>query len=100
MGDLDGDLQRWVVTHRLGVLDPVFVVLSWIGSFGLVWILLALVATVLSRRPVVLGAVAAGVLSADLVALGLKVVSGRARPYVSQPEPEPLLRSPLELSFP
>lgn len=97
---LDHRIQRWVVTHRVEALDPVFTFLSRIGSLGLVWILLALVATVLWRRPVVLAAVAAGVLSADLLALGLKIVGGRTRPYGANPEPEPLLSTPLDLSLP
>ena len=38
---LDHDLFVWVVEHRAGPLDPVFVGLGWIAYAGLVWIVLA-----------------------------------------------------------
>ena len=34
-------LQSWVVDHRVGVLDPLFVALSYAGSFGFVWLVIA-----------------------------------------------------------
>ena len=35
MGGLDRELQDWVVDNRIGVLDPLFEALSYVGSFGL-----------------------------------------------------------------
>jgi undecaprenyl-diphosphatase len=52
------------------------------------------------RQPGLLALVTAGVLTADMLALGLKLAFGRDRPYVAHPHPEPLLGTPLDLSFP
>jgi undecaprenyl-diphosphatase len=40
------------------------------------------------------------VIAADYLALALKHLVGRKRPYVSDPDPEPLLTTGLDLSFP
>ena len=89
-----------MVTHRVDWLDPVFVLLSRIGTIGALWIAIAVVAALVQRRPVVLVLVSAAVLCADLIATGLKFVTDRPRPYVTFPEPEPLLATPLDLSLP
>lgn len=39
-------------------------------------------------------------IAADYLALALKHLVGRKRPYVSSPEPEPLMTTSLDLSFP
>jgi undecaprenyl-diphosphatase len=52
------------------------------------------------RRPDYVALVAIGVLTADVLALGGKYFTNRPRPYVSHPDPEPLLHAQLELSFP
>jgi undecaprenyl-diphosphatase len=75
-------------------------VLSWIGVYGAVWVALALVLAVRWRRPELFPLVAATVFSTDEITLGLKHLTGRERPYVSRPEPEPLLTTGLDLSFP
>jgi undecaprenyl-diphosphatase len=97
---LDEDLQRWVVTHRVGVLDEVFVALSVIGSLGAVWLVVALLLAIRQRRPTLFLHVTAGVYLADLLALLVKVITDRQRPYLDQPEPEPLVRAAFDLSFP
>ena len=58
--------------------------LSWIGTVGAVWIAIALVLAVLWRRPSVLVAVAAAVVSADLLADLGKLLVHRHRPYEHQ----------------
>jgi undecaprenyl-diphosphatase len=88
------------VTHRVEPLDGLFVFLSVIGSLGLVWIALALLIALLRRRAAVFVLVTAGVLASDLLALLLKLLTSRDRPYVRHPEPEPLLGTPLDFSFP
>jgi undecaprenyl-diphosphatase len=40
------------------------------------------------------------VLVADLIALGLKQLTDRPRPFIADPTPEPLLETPLDLSLP
>ena len=65
---LDRRLERWVVGHRVGWLNDVFVWLSRIGTWGLVWIGLALVLAVAWRRPRPVLVVAAAALLSDLTA--------------------------------
>ncbi len=92
---LDHRLERWVVLHRVGWLDWFFVWLSRIGSYGLVWLVLAVVAVWLWRRPIAFPLV----LIADAVADGLanlgKVAFDRTRPHL-----DPLVHVPHSASFP
>ncbi len=97
---LDERLQRWTVDHRAEALDILFVGLSRIGSLGLVWIALSLAVAAAWRRISPLLLVVAAVVVADLVATALKLVVGRPRPYVLEPEPEPLLGTHLDLTLP
>jgi undecaprenyl-diphosphatase len=90
----DHDAAAWVVHHRLGELDWFFVALSRLGTGGLVWIAIALLLALFTRRPPVLLTVAA-VLLADATALAVKVVVHRPRPHL-----DPLLRVPTDWSFP
>jgi undecaprenyl-diphosphatase len=82
------------------VLDPVFVLLSVVGSLGLVWIAVAVAVAAARRLPSALMLVTAGVLSADMLALGLKLLGGRDRPFIADPEQDPLVGTSLDLSFP
>jgi undecaprenyl-diphosphatase len=100
---VDTNLREWVVEHRLGVLDPLFEGLSLVGSFGLVWLALAL-AVVLAgsswRQPWLLLRVAVAIVLAELVSGLLKAGLGRDRPPVAHPDPEPLVHVPATFSFP
>jgi undecaprenyl-diphosphatase len=89
-----------VVEHRLGPLDPIFVALTVVGSFGAIWIAIAVVLSLARRTPVPFMLVTAGVLTAEMTSLGLKLLAGRDRPYVARPDPAPLIGTPLDLSFP
>jgi undecaprenyl-diphosphatase len=88
------------VTHRVDALDPVFVAFSRLGTVGAIWILFALAGALLWRRPQLFAHVTATVLVADLLALGLKQLTGRRRPFLANPGQEPLLGTPLDLSLP
>jgi undecaprenyl-diphosphatase len=72
--------EQWVVTHRVAPLDDVFVWLSRLGSYGLVWIVLGAVAAIVLRRPWMLLLVLAADLLADLTSSGLKAAVDRPRP--------------------
>ena len=96
----DRHLERWIVTHRYGGLDPVFQGLSLIGSRGLIWILISLVLAAVWRRPNIFLWVTATALVADLIATGFKYVFGRDRPPLVDPFPKPLLHTPSTPSFP
>jgi undecaprenyl-diphosphatase len=90
-----------VVENRLGVLDPVFQGLSLVGSFGIVWLLLALAISGFSwSRPWLWTRVGAAILLAESLSGALKLAFERDRPPVSEPVPEPLLESPSTFSFP
>ena len=47
----DRHLERWVVGHRLGFLDPLFEGLTYAGSYGALWLVMAVVLALLLRRP-------------------------------------------------
>ena len=77
-----------------------FEALSFVGTAGLVWIAISIVVAVVLRRPWVFPLVTLAVLIADVAALALKHVSDVERPFIRNPEPEPLVRTPTDLSFP
>jgi undecaprenyl-diphosphatase len=90
-----------VVEHRVPVLDQLFQVLSYVGSFGLVWLALAFVLSGFSlRRPWLPARVAVTILAAELASGLLKLSIGRDRPPVATPEPEPLVHLPPTGSLP
>jgi undecaprenyl-diphosphatase len=94
LADADQDVFTWVVEHRVPPLDWLFVGLSAAGQAGLVWIALAPLLALWARKPVLFTTVAtaATVWSADLLALLLKGVVDRERPYEVVPAADPLLR--------
>jgi undecaprenyl-diphosphatase len=99
--DLDTWLRDLVVDHRVGVLDPVFEGLSLFGSFGIVWLVLALAISGFSwSRPWLWTRVGAVILIAESVSGALKAQIGRDRPPVVDPDPEPLMGLPDTHSFP
>jgi undecaprenyl-diphosphatase len=90
------------VEHRAGWLDPVFIGLSVIGYFGLVWIALAAPVAYLAKKNVAFSVAltAACVWTADLLALGLKTAIGRARPFEAIPRMDPLIGATVGQSMP
>ena len=101
MSDLDRSIQSWVVDHRVGALDWVFEGLSYIGSFGLVWLVLAVAISRFSwGRPWLWTRVGAAILLAESLSGALKVWIERDRPPVSEPVPGPLLETPSTYSLP
>ncbi|HXV96700.1 MAG TPA: phosphatase PAP2 family protein [Gaiellaceae bacterium] len=102
LADLDRDLFTWVVEHRAAPLDVLFVALSVIGQAGLVWIALAPLLALRAGKPVLFTTLvtAATVWTADLVAVGLKGVADRERPYEVIPVADPLLRWDVSSSLP
>jgi undecaprenyl-diphosphatase len=97
---LDHRLERFVVHHRTEPFDTFFVGLSRIGSFGIVWIVIALLAIWLWRRPEVFPLTLLAVLLGETVSRTLKLVVDRERPAFRYPEPEPLMYIPHTNSFP
>jgi undecaprenyl-diphosphatase len=97
---LDRRLERWIVHHRTGWLDPVFVWLTRIGSYGAIWLALALVLALVLRRPRVFLLVLAADAVAEAAADILKVAIGRRRPPLVYPHPAPLVHDPSSHAFP
>ncbi|MGH3026657.1 MAG: phosphatase PAP2 family protein [Gaiellaceae bacterium] len=84
MLSLDRRAEAWIVAHRTGWLDWLSIGLSRIGSFGAVWIAIAIVLALLWRRPsIVVAVVAADGVSQLLAWLG-KTLIHRHRPFVHQ----------------
>ena len=101
MVSVDHALQEWIVDHRIGVLDPLLEAITLAGSFGLIWLALAIVlAGPMWRRPTLAARTAATILVAEAASGGLKEWLGRDRPPLRDPEPEPLVSLPLTSSFP
>lgn len=100
MTHLDRQLERFVVLHRVGWLDWLFVGLSRIGTLALVWVAIAALLAFLLRRPGVFVMTVGAVASADLIAFTLKSVIEVDRPPLRYASPEPLVRVPTDHSFP
>lgn len=97
---LDHRLERWVVEHRVSWLDQVFVWLSKLGAFGWIFLVVALVAALLYRRPQIFVLTLGAALVADLLDRGIKEAVDRRRPHLPPPEPRTLVRLPTDPSFP
>ena len=100
MSDLDSELDRYVLSHREGWLDPLFVGLSIAGSGALVWLAIGVALTMLRRNVAPFLVVAATALLTNLVVSGLKQAVGRDRPPAVILDPEPLMEVPTTSSFP
>jgi undecaprenyl-diphosphatase len=77
-------LEHWIVIQRVGWLDWFFVMLSWIGRLGLVWVAIALVLAVVWRRPSVFLLVVIADAVADVLAEAGKAIFDRHRPFETQ----------------
>ncbi len=83
------------------MLDPLFEALSYLGSFGFVWLAIALGISGFSwSRPWLWTRVGVAILVAESVSGGLKEWSGRDRPPLANPDPGPLVDLPATYSFP
>ncbi len=86
----------------MGWLDPFFMALTVAGYAGLVWVALAPLLAIWGRRPLVATtALTAGtVWLADLLAIAIKPVVGRPRPFERLDEADPLLEATVGASLP
>ncbi len=82
------------------MLNPVFELLSRIGTLGAVWIAIALVLALAWRRFGLLLMTAAAVVLADLIATALKAAIDVQRPSTRYAEPRPLVHAPHDHTFP
>ena len=86
--------------HRAGWLNPVFEGLTYAGRLGLLWIVLALVLGAVYRRWGTVALTVIAVAVADWSAAALKAVVDRQRPSLRYAEPEPLVKTAHDASFP
>ena len=101
MIELDRQLRDWVVDNRVGFLDPFFEALSYAGSFGLIWLVIAVAISGFSwSRPWLWTRVGAAILLAESISGALKEWVERDRPPVSDPDPATLVGLPATHSFP
>jgi undecaprenyl-diphosphatase len=101
LGGLDRELRDWVVDNRIGVLDPLFAALSYAGSFGFVWLAIAVGISGFSwSRPWLWTRVGAAILIAESSSAALKAWTERDRPAVADPDPATLVELPTTYSFP
>ena len=101
MSGLDRQLRDWVVDNRIGVLDPLFEALSYAGSFGIIWLAIAVAISGFSwSRPWLWTRVGAAILIAESVSGALKEWIKRDRPAVADPDPGALVGLPATYSFP
>ena len=85
-----------MIHHRWHPLNDVFVWLSKIGTYGLVWLVIGLVLAVVWRRALPLALVVLAVAAADGIATLLKAAVGQTRPT----DKSSLLTIPHSHSFP
>ena len=86
MSGLDRQLRDWVVDNRIGVLDPLFEALSYAGSFGFVWLAIAVAISGFSwSRPWLWTRVGAAILVSESISGALKEWIERDRPAVAGP---------------
>src|SRR4029078_9429857 len=86
---LDRHLERWVVHHRLGLLNPAVVALTHIATEGLLFVLIGVVLAAIWRRPWFLLLLVAADLAADGLSLLLRQWIGPVRPPLLHPRPPP-----------
>lgn len=77
-------LEHWIVGLRTGWLDWFFIALSRIGTLGLVWVAIAIVLTVLWRKPSLFMTLVVADVIADVLAEVGKALVHRHRPFVTQ----------------
>lgn len=86
---LDRHIERWIVGHRISSLNWLFVLLSHVGTYGAVWLVLAIVLALLRRRPSVFVQVLAADAVAELTSTALKWAVPRHRPRLHALVPMP-----------
>lgn len=88
MISVDKHLERFIVAHRVGFFDWFFIGLSWVGTLGLVWVVIAAVLALFWRPPWIFVSVVSADAVADLLSGFGKDLVPRRRPFVTQLGPK------------
>jgi undecaprenyl-diphosphatase len=97
---LDQRIDRFVVHHRAEPFDTIFVWLSRMGTYGLVWIAIAAVIAFFWKRPFALPLTLCAIVLAEATTELGKALIHRDRPGLHYAEPRPLVFLPHTHSFP
>ena len=97
---LDHRLERWVVEHRVGWLNGVFEWISNLGEWGWIFVVVALGAAIVLKRPQIFVLTLGADAVAELVQFLVKLAVDRPRPHLPSSEPRPLVKLPGDSSFP
>ena len=100
MTGLDRRAEHWIVLHRAGWLNPVFEAVTWAGTFGGVFLAIALLLSLRRGRHSLAPLVLAAIGAADGLAWLLKRLTGRVRPPLQLPDIHTLVPLPTSDSFP
>jgi undecaprenyl-diphosphatase len=87
--DLDQRLEHWVVGHRTEPFDSIFISLSRVGSYGIVWLILAVLTAWYLRRPAAVPFTLIAYFVASAAADAIKALVERDRPGENLLLPEP-----------
>jgi len=87
--------RSWIAGHRVSLLDPVFRWLTYLGTDGAIWLVLAAAVALSSRRWSILAWVALADVAAQVATGLIKLAVPRHRPGV-----ETLVKEPHGHSFP
>jgi undecaprenyl-diphosphatase len=99
---IDHTLRAWVVTHRIGAVDPIMWGLSAVGRGGAIWVVLA-IALIAMRRlapSALLSLVLALLLASVLSDHVLKPIVRRPRPFAGTPRVHVIGGRPDDASLP
>ena len=91
----DRRVEDWVVAHRVGLLDPLAQGLTYVGTYGAVWLAIAVALALARRRADVFVWTLTAAVVASLTTDALKAVTSRSRPDV-----DTLVARPHTSSFP
>ncbi len=100
MTGLDGRAEHWIALHRAGWLNPLFEAVTWAGTFGGVFLAIALLLSLRRGRHALAPLVLVAIAVADGSAWLLKRLSGRVRPPLQLPDIHTLVPLPTSGSFP
>ena len=91
----DRQLERWVVGHRVGLLNPLVEGLTYAGTYGALWLAIAAAVALAWRRPEIFIRTLVAAIAAVATSSALQAAIPRARPHV-----DALVARPHGHSFP
>jgi undecaprenyl-diphosphatase len=99
---VDRHVLTWIVDHRLGVLSPLLIGVTYLATGGTVWVVFAVLIAWRTRRAILPVGILAAVCvwGADGISHLLKTATDRPHLYVAMPHLHTLISRPTSDSFP